>query len=675
MMDSPILTALRNLAGMCDGGRRRDEVGFNAFDADFGGKLARQEILTPRQAHAAWRMIRKYKRQLAGFGIDYDSIEEPDVNAAPPKLSRQVYVDKGDFCLKFEFDPALNAQLALVPTARWLPSIRAHKVTARFSVLKELSRFVVEHKFECTDEVNVLTQRLIDEQKQIDKARADAIAASSATDADITVKGLGGDLRRFQCAGVDYGMRAKRTFIADEMGLGKTIEALAIVQALNAYPSLCVVPANLKLNWAAESRKWLPGKFVYVIDGRTPPTKHAQVSIVNYDILQKHRDALLRIPFKSIIFDESHYLKSATTQRTCASMEIAHGCIYARDEKGRMDMSASTVVNGRIPVRLLLTGTPILNETKEWIPQLNIMDRLEEIGGYSFVAGAIGKQLEEVNHRLRACCYIRRRKVDVLKDLPLKQRAIITLPISNRSEYQRAENELITYLREQAVADSDFQESIKGLAEHEQAQAKKHRADTAERKARRAEQLVRINALKKVAVRGKMEAAEQWIDNFLDGSEEKILLFAWYQEIVERLAQTYKCDAIYGEVSKIKRDKAVTRFQTCPEPRTLALNIKTGGVGLTLTAASNVGILELGWNPGTMDQCEDRTHRIGQTKQVTAWYLIAEGTIEEEILDLIEKKRGITTAVIEGEEHEPDFKMMNELVERLLNKKGQESLL
>lgn len=434
--------------------------------------------------------------------------------------------------------------------------------------------------------------------------------------------------------------------IADEPGLGKTCQSLAVCQAAQSFPVVVVCPASLKVNWYREACKWLPGKRVTIWESRGG--WNGDVVIINYDVLLKNVDRLKALHPKAVIFDEAHYLKTRKAQRTQAARDLA--------------MVAE--------IRLALTGTPVLNRPQELIMQLELLDRLEEFGGYwrfvrrycdayrnAYGVNAAGAaNLEELNQRLRATCFIRRNKVDVLKELPPKQRSLVTLALSNREEYQRAEEDLIAWLRgevlkqDQGLFDSDA--------------ARQARADEAAEKARRAEQLVRIEALKKLAARGKMDGVTAWIEDFLQ-SGEKIVVFANHVDIVQELGRRFNAPIIYGGTELSARQAAVDRFQKDPDCKVIVLNIQAGGVGLTLTAASNVAFVELGWNPAVHDQAEDRCHRIGQEDQVTAWYLLAEKTIDEDIMELIDKKRVVVTAATDGKAPAATAGIQGELIARL----------
>lgn len=498
------------------------------------------------------------------------------------------------------------------------------------------------------------------------------IEASQAASAELEVEGLGGELRPFQRAGVAYAMRTRRTFIADQMGLGKTIQALATVQAAGAFPALVICPASLKLNWRREAERWLPGRSVEVVDGKSGDAD-ADVVIVNYDILAKHAAALGSRGFQAIILDESHYAKNHKAKRTKLCTELAK----------------------EVPVRLLLSGTPLTNRPQELLSQLKILGRLEEMGGFWGFANRYcaaertrfgldlsgASHLDELNTKLRATCYVRRTKDEVLKELPAKQRAVVPVEIDNAAEYRKAERDVVRFLGEAAA--NNKRRIAEAVKEYEREHGGKPDAGTRERlvsrvrasaeaNAERAEQLVRIEALKSTAARGKLEEASRWVEDFLE-SGEKLVVFGWHREIVDALAERFEAPSITGDTSGEARQAAVDAFQEDPEVRLLVCNIKAGGVGITLTAASNVAFLEQGWTPAEHEQAEDRTHRIGQTDSVTAWYLLAEDTIDSEIHELVEAKRKVVDAATEGSGEAAGAGVLSELTDKLKAKaKGRE---
>jgi SNF2 family DNA or RNA helicase len=472
--------------------------------------------------------------------------------------------------------------------------------------LKALLRFAEQFDFDVNDSARERVEQRISDA-------VEAVHASHAADADIHVAGLAGELLPFQKAAVAYSVRAHRVLIGDEMGLGKTVEALAIIKAANAFPALVVCPATLKLNWRREAEKWLPIKRVAVLGGQNGTTE-GDIVIINYDVLGRFAAKLKTRGFKGIIFDESHYAKNHKAQRTAHCKQLASG----------------------IPVRLCLTGTPVLNRPAELISQLQLLDRLDDLGGFWNFAERYcdahknrwgwdfsgASNLDELNERLRATCYIRRTKAEVLPELPAKRRCIVPVEIDNLNEYKRAERDLLGWIREKSVEDDRFLESIDDLPVTEQLVQRRERSNSAVQRAAHAEQLVRIEALKQLAARGKIAAATEWITSFIE-SGEKLIVFAHHQEIQDELLVLFPSAAVVrGGDDVLIRQANVDRFQTDANCRLIVCSLRAGGVGITLTAASNVCFLELGWTPAEHDQAEDRCHRIGQKESVrpgTSW--------------------------------------------------------
>jgi SWI/SNF-related matrix-associated actin-dependent regulator 1 of chromatin subfamily A len=186
--------------------------------------------------------------------------------------------------------------------------------------------------------------------------------------------------------------------------------------------------------------------------------------------------------------------------------------------------------------------------------------------------------------------------------------------------------------------------------------------------AQRAETLVHFQALKRLAARGKWDSMTEWIKDALD-TNGKLILFAVHHEAIDNLMETlkgYNPVKIDGRDSQEARQNAVDRFQNDTACKVFVGNIKAAGVGLTLTAADTVVFAELGWTPGEHVQAEDRAHRIGQKNAVSVYYLIAQGTIEEEIAALLDKKQKVLDAVLDGTETSQES-LLTELFTKYIN--------
>lgn len=469
--------------------------------------------------------------------------------------------------------------------------------------------------------LGVAIENLDEVQRRLVAAEA-ALAEASALDADLPpIPGLNAELKPFQRAGVAYAVKYRQCFISDEVGLGKTIQAIATIEAAGAYPAVVFCPNSLRINWLRELNRFVPDRHVMVVSG-TKPTSFGllrpDVVICHYEVSRHWAAHLAReLSPMAVVCDESHLLKEPTTYRTKAVMELA----------------------GRVPadgVKLNLTGTPVLNKRKEYASQLAVLGRLDEFGG----AAAVGRTAD-IAERLRASgAMIRRRKKDVMPDLPPPEHKAVMLPGDPEvmEEYARAEEALLDYLAERASA----QASSLGLDPDSAAMDARLRAGSAEH-------LVRIGVLKLIAARAKLPAAKEWVQNYLAGGDP-LLLFAHNLEVLDDVESEFGCPVIRGGQSSVERMDIVDRFQD-RQDRLVALGLSAGGVGLTLTAAKDVAFLQQGWTPAIHDQAIGRAHgRINDPHAADGHYLLCEGSIDLKIAALIDEKRREVDDAVDGPE-------------------------
>jgi len=551
------------------------------------------------------------------------------------------------FVIRFDYEPSLVKAVKELTGRKWVPDLKVWITPVNFNSVTELETFVKKNGFRYTPPAKELMIKSKEKYKE-------NIQDNFKADTELDTSSLKGELRPFQKVGVKYALKTKRLFIADEMGTGKSCQSIATVHLSDSYPCIIVCPATLKLNWEREFNKWVDGKKIQVISSKDE-IEEADVHIINYDILNKKLEDLKKIKAKAIIFDESQMVKGAKSLRGKAAKKLAK----------------------KIPMRLALTGTPILSKPKDLINQLAVIGRLDDFGGfYPFatrycdlkrtyfgldISGA--SHLEELNKTLRATCYIRREKSEVLKELPPKQRSVVPVEIDNIKEYKAAKYGLTEIVKDNAQAEKNFHVSISKLSKKERKEAIKARSQDSNVKSCRAKQLTQIGELKQLAAKGKMKNVIKWTEDFLE-SGEKLVVFAYHKKIVKEFADHFKCNSITGDTPMDKRQEYIDEFQNNPKCKIMILNIRAGGVGITLTAASNVAFIELDWTPASMDQCEDRCHRIGTVNPVNAWYLLGTGTIDEEIYELIEKKRVIVNAATDGEKVK-SMNILNELIVKL----------
>ena len=524
---------------------------------------------------------------------------------------------KGDnFELSFKYKPSIVDRVRQIPGRRFDGAKKVWIVPARSRV--DLERMIYQiRQFENINWVNGT------EKKEED------IAYDIPELPDLTVPhNLKIQPYPYQLKGIARGLQLKRFMNCDEPGLGKTLQSIATINLADAFPCLVVCPSSLKINWLREWEKFTDKKAMILTDKVRDTwtfffqTGMHQVFIVNYESLKKYfvqrikkaegwtlRDVEFRNSinlFKSVIIDESHRCKSASTQQAKFCKGICTGKEWVIE----------------------LTGTPVVNRPKDLIPQLAILDRMNDFGGYKpFVDRYCSGQreasnLRELNFNLWKYCMFRREKSLVLTDLPDKIRQVDTCEITNRKEYMDAERDLIMYLQKYKDADDDK------IA-----------------KAMRGEVMVRINILRQISARGKVRDVIEFVKDFRENGK-KIILFCSLHEVVDQLKRYFPTAvSVTGRDSQDEKQRAVDAFQNNPKADIIICSIKAAGVGLTLTASSNVAFVEFPWTYADCCQCEDRAHRIGQKDSVTCYYFLGRRTIDEKVYRIIQEKKNIANAV------------------------------
>lgn len=526
--------------------------------------------------------------------------------------------------LQFDFNRALVDEVKTIPGRRFhnngpKPADKFWTVPLSLETVQSLQEMAFD-----------IDQRILDwvEQKT---------GSVEQEDDDIEIPGLKGTPFPYQRKGVQFLERRNgRGLIADEMGLGKTIQALAWLQLHpEARPAIIVCPASLKLNWAKEIFHWMEsGTNVQMLHGTKPhlgEDPSNSILIINYEILAYWSDTLNQIGPQVVVTDEAHKYKNNQAKRTKAVKKLAKG----------------------VPHFIALSGTPIVNRPIEMYNALKLVDSSVVPGFWGFAKRYCGARhngfgwdftgatnTDELHDKLVKTVMIRRRKADVLQDLPDKLHSAVPLEIDNRQEYDKASRDVVAWL---AATEGE-----------ERAQSAKN-----------SEMLARINTLKKLAARGKLKSAINWVSDHIE-SGNKIVVFVHHKEIVQGVKDAFGEQAVKvdGSMSQEDRNKSVEAFQNDDNVMVFIGNMQAAGVGLTLTAASDVAFIELPWTPGELVQAEDRCHRIGQKNTVNVYYLLAADTIDEDIADLLSEKRKVLDAVIDGQEPD-EASMLSELISNL----------
>jgi SNF2 family DNA or RNA helicase len=578
-----------------------------------------------------WRAPVSSLEEMRDFAAKHKFVIDNDVlmlTIQKKRPTRCVYMDEGKLILKFPYERVIIKAVKQVPGITWNPEKKAWEapMNSAGEVISWANSFDVPVDSEIyshAENIRDVLQKLKD--------------ASRSTDANVEIPTLQGSLLPYQRAGVMYAANAKRSFIADEMGLGKTIQAIATVEYVwDSYPVVVVCPPSLVLNWAKEYSRWLPDRKVSTVTNRKsfPDKGTYDVLVIGYSNIQ-HWEKML-IGHRSYIFDESHYCKTPTAARTKAAVKIAKGAC-------------------KDGIVLCLTGTPVTNRPAEYASQLDILGRLKDFGGlwgfYRRYCNAYQdnfgqwnisghSHLDELNDRLRGTCYIRRTKDQVLSELPpvIHSPVLVEGTSAGMDEYKKAERDIIKYLQERA----------KEIA-IELGQSPRAAAVIAKIKAESNEHLVRLSVLRRLSAKAKMPVIEEWVKSRIEDGK-KVVIAAHHREIVDDLARKFGGLKIQGGMSVEEVEEHKKKFQSLSvdEAPVIVLSIQAAKTGHTLTAAQDVLFVELPWTPADVDQTYSRCHRIGQQGSVTATYVLCSGTIDEEIYSLIERKRGVVTAAIDG---------------------------
>lgn len=442
-------------------------------------------------------------------------------------------------------------------------------------------------------------------------------------------------LRPYQVAGyqwLNYLQEVKwGGILADDMGLGKTVQALSFLEyykkTQGQLKALVVCPTTLIYNWENEIRKFTP-KLSYRIHhgGMRTRTKEElldhEVTITTYGTLRSDIKLLMSIEFDYVILDESQAIKNPSSKVT----------------------KAACLLNAKN--RLCMSGTPLQNNTFDIFAQMNFLNP-GMLGTMEFFRQEFAIPIDKFGEQdrkehLRKILYpfiLRRTKEQVAKDLPEKQEMILFCEMEDdqRSIYDAYRN--------------DFRNQILGEIETKGIQRS---------------QLTILQGLMKLrqicdspAILNEQEKFENHSIKLDELSREitenigdhKALIFSQFLGMLaliraklEELGVKY--EYFDGSTSAPDREKAIQSFQNDDEVRVFLISLKAGGVGLNLTAADYVYIVDPWWNPAVEQQAIDRTHRIGQTKNIFAYRMICKDTIEDKILQLQEKKRALAKDII-----------------------------
>ncbi|MEX2381109.1 MAG: DEAD/DEAH box helicase [Opitutales bacterium] len=432
-------------------------------------------------------------------------------------------------------------------------------------------------------------------------------------------EGFSGELRGYQKEGLgwlcylrDLGIQG---CLADDMGLGKTVQVLALLwerKRASAKASLVVAPKSLLDNWERECRRFTPGLEPAVLSGSDRPQRledlpEADLYITSYPLLLRDIEWLREREFDYVVLDESQAIKNAKTRthKACRLLRADH--------------------------RLTMTGTPVENRVEDLCSQLEFLNP-----GLMPRVAPEGEALAKFGEALRPFL-LRRKKEDVASDLPEKveETLYVDLPPAQRKLYDELRDHyralLAASVKQKGLGSSKIM-VLEALLRLRQAAC--HPA------------LVR--EVKRDPGSAKFDCLEELIGDILPAGH-KVLVFSQFTKLLDLFAKCLQQrDVVFERLDgRVKhREPRIRRFQEDPECGVFLISLKAGGVGLNLTAADYVILLDPWWNPAAEAQAIDRAHRIGQDKKVFAYRIVARDSIEEKILELQDRKRGLADAIL-----------------------------
>lgn len=481
------------------------------------------------------------------------------------------------------------------------------------------------------------------------KAREASLALSHATDADVELPVPDGlAYLPYQRAGIVYALGREATLIGDEMGLGKTIQAVGVI---NADPTiaraLIICPASLRLNWARELRKWLTRDLTVGIAMAGGSWPNADIVIINYDVLKRFGTRIHAKPWDLLVCDESHFLKNPKAQRTQA---VVGG-------SARGDGEAKRAIQARR--RIFLTGTPIPNRPIEAWTAVHFLApevfsnwktyATRYCAGHRTqwgwdVSGA--SHLDELQDKLRSCIMVRRKKADVLTELPAKRRQVLEV----QADSAEAAGAIAAEQRAWAAQEEKL-ERLRALVELSKASEDPAEYEQAVQQLRDASQaaFTELSKLRHATAVAKLPAV---IEHVADVVEQvgKVVVMCHHKDIVAGIASHFGAAAVQltGDTPMAERQANVDRFQADPSCTVFIGTIMAAGVGITLTAASHVVFAELDWVPGNVSQAEDRCHRIGQRDSVTVQHLVLQDSLDARMAHTLVAKQAVIDAALDG---------------------------
>jgi SNF2 family DNA or RNA helicase len=400
--------------------------------------------------------------------------------------------------------------------------------------------------------------------------------------------------------------------LADDMGLGKTLQALCAVGS----PCLVVCPASVLHNWQKETARFRPALRVHVYHGPGRALQDdADITLTTYAILRIDGEVLADHGWDTVVLDEAQFIKNADSQVARAAFELS------------------------TRFRVTLTGTPVENRLDELWSQFHFVNRGLLGGRRDFqdryarpIADGDRQALARLRQRIKPFL-LRRLKSEVARELPPRTDVVLRCSLGQREQelYQAIHAATQKEVVAQLAAGGNVLAALEALLRLRQACCHSALLPNQEGRAESS---------------AKLELLMETLEEALSEGHKALVFSQWTSllNLVEPHLQAAGVEFCRIDGSTRDRGAVVDRFQDPGGPPVMLISLKAGGTGLNLTAADHVFLLDPWWNPAVEDQAADRAHRIGQDRPVLVHRLVAEGTVEERMLDLQERKRALAQA-------------------------------
>lgn len=434
---------------------------------------------------------------------------------------------------------------------------------------------------------------------------------------------LPSQLRPYQWEGIRFLVESDGALLADEMGLGKTVQVAVALEILwrkrQLTRTLVVVPASLKLNWETELRRWAPSLSVQRVRGAAPNRRAYYLLPINVIVASYEEvrldimDFTTSVQFDVVVLDEAQRIKNINSKSSLACRLLKRSRSWA------------------------LSGTPIENKIHDLIS----IFRFVKIGVLTQ-----GLSRTEIHSRMYTH-FLRRRKREVLKDLPPMIDQLIPVELEGNQE-------------------NAYRQAWEKRWERSGSQSQDHSPTNLLAIITRLKQLCNYDV--KSGESAKFDVLLNILENHVD-EEDKLIIFSQYVDTLQWMALRLKdipLDVFHGGLNHLEREQILIRFRNKPGPRCLLVSLRAGGVGLNIPEASTVILFDRWWNPAVENQAVQRAHRFGRASPLHVVRFIVLNTIEERISNIIGKKHELFQDYVEAAANIDIPRLSKELLEQIL---------